>query len=54
VLLRRELRTYVDGLNWLDDVVFLGRVAVFAAYVSLRRLKRIIPIGKVEYMNHDL
>jgi glycosyltransferase involved in cell wall biosynthesis len=35
-LLRRELRTYVDGLTWLDDVIFLGRVLAFAVYTGLR------------------
>lgn len=44
MILRRELRTYVDDLTWLDDAIFLGRVLAFASYTSLRvGLKKIIP-----------
>lgn len=34
--LRRELRASLRGLTWMDDAVFLARVAAFAAYACLR------------------
>jgi glycosyltransferase involved in cell wall biosynthesis len=44
-ILRREVHSYVDGLTWLDDAIFLGRVLAFAAYTSLQSsLKRIMAV----------
>jgi glycosyltransferase len=35
-LARRELRSWVDGLTWFDDLIFFARVVAFHTYLTMK------------------